>query len=112
MVDVETPAESRGCCHRAWPAARDQKAVDDAIGKVLNEINGAYMEKVQTPSQKAQEAFDDITDHGRNKVKEDRVAIANPGTDAFSSRPDDPGAAKVDATKFDEAIKSIDEFTK
>jgi len=44
--------------------------------------------------------------------KEDRVAIAKPGTDAFASRPDDPGAAKVDATKFDEAIKSIDEFTK
>jgi len=35
-----------------------------------------------------------------------------PGTDAFASRPDDPGAAKVDATKFEEAIKSIDEFTK
>jgi len=44
--------------------------------------------------------------------REDRVAIAKPGTDAFASRPDDPGAAKVDATKFDEAIKSIDEFTK
>ena len=48
-----------------------QKAVDDAINKVLSEINNAYMEKVQTPSQKAQEAFDEITDHGRNKVKED-----------------------------------------
>ncbi|HUS20519.1 MAG TPA: DUF4340 domain-containing protein [Aeromicrobium sp.] len=44
--------------------------------------------------------------------KEDRVAIAKPGTDAFASRPDDPGAARIDATKFDEAIKSIDEFTK
>jgi len=44
--------------------------------------------------------------------KEDRVTIAKPGTDAFASRPDDPGAAKVDATKFDDAIKSIDEFTK
>ena len=48
----------------------------------------------------------------RRGKKEDRVAIAKPGTDAFASRPDDPGAAKVDATKFDEAIKSIDEFTK
>lgn len=44
--------------------------------------------------------------------KEDRVTIAKPGTDAFAARPDDPGAAKIDATKFDDAIKSIDEFTK
>jgi hypothetical protein len=44
--------------------------------------------------------------------KEDRVQLAKPGSDAYASRPDDPGAARIDATKFDDAIKSIDEFTK
>lgn len=44
--------------------------------------------------------------------KEDRVQLAKPGADAYASRPDDPGAARIDATKFDDAIKSIDEFTK
>lgn len=44
--------------------------------------------------------------------KEDRVLIAKPGADAYASRPDDPGAAKIDSTKFDDTIKSIDEFTK
>jgi hypothetical protein len=44
--------------------------------------------------------------------REDRVQIAKQGSDAYASRPDDPGAARIDATKFDDAIKSIDEFTK
>jgi hypothetical protein len=44
--------------------------------------------------------------------KEDRVQLAKSGSEAYASRPDDPGAARIDATKFDDAIKSIDEFTK
>jgi hypothetical protein len=44
--------------------------------------------------------------------KEDKVLLGKNGADAFASRPDDPGAAKIDPTKFDDAIKSIDEFTK
>lgn len=44
--------------------------------------------------------------------KEDRVMLAKVGDQAFSSRPDDPGAAKIDSTKLDDALKSIDEFTK
>jgi hypothetical protein len=44
--------------------------------------------------------------------KEDRVLFSRVDANAYSSRPDDPGAALVDASKVDEAIKSIDEFTK
>lgn len=44
--------------------------------------------------------------------KEDRVVLAKAGADAWASRPDDPGAAKIDSTKLDDALKSIDEFTK
>jgi hypothetical protein len=44
--------------------------------------------------------------------KEDRVNVSKSGADAYASRPDDPGASKIDASKLDEALKSIDEFTK
>jgi hypothetical protein len=44
--------------------------------------------------------------------KEDRVLLAKSGADAFAARPDDPGAAKIDPTKLDDALKSIDEFAK
>ena len=44
--------------------------------------------------------------------KEDRVLLGKGGADAFASRPDDPGAAKIDPTKLDDALTSIDEFAK
>lgn len=44
--------------------------------------------------------------------KEERVQFGKNGADAFASRADDPGVAKVDATKIDDALKSIDEFIK
>ena len=44
--------------------------------------------------------------------KEDRVMFAKAGSDAYASRPDDPGAAKIDASKLDDALKSADEFSK
>lgn len=44
--------------------------------------------------------------------KEDRVQLAKVGSNAYAGRTDDPGAATIDSTKFDEALASIDEFTK
>ncbi len=44
--------------------------------------------------------------------REDRVTFAKSGSDAYASRPDDPGAAKIDASKLDDAVKSADEFAK
>jgi len=43
--------------------------------------------------------------------KEERVTLARSGADAYSARTDDPGAAKIDPTKLDDALKSIDDFT-
>ncbi len=42
--------------------------------------------------------------------KEERVTLAKSGADAFAGRTDDPGAAKIDSTKLDDALRSIDEF--
>lgn len=44
--------------------------------------------------------------------KEEKVTFGRVGEDVFASRTDDPGAAKVDASKLDEAIKALDELTK
>jgi Domain of unknown function (DUF4340) len=44
--------------------------------------------------------------------KEERVTFGKNGADVFASRPDDPGAAKIEAEKFDEAVKALDELSK
>lgn len=44
--------------------------------------------------------------------KEERVTFGKNGNDVFGSRPDDPGVSKVDAEKFEESIKLLDEIAK
>jgi len=44
--------------------------------------------------------------------KEERVTFGKHGADVFASRPDEPGAAKIETEKFDEAIKALDEISK
>ena len=36
------------------------------------------------------------------------VTIGRSGADAFAARPDEPGAAKLDAAAVDEALKALD----
>jgi hypothetical protein len=40
--------------------------------------------------------------------KEERVAVARIGSDVLATRPDQPGALKVEAEKFDAALKKLD----
>jgi hypothetical protein len=54
----------------------DVKSKDDiqpAIKKAATEYCQAYLSAIEAPSQKAQEKFDQLTDHGRNKVPEKRA---------------------------------------
>ncbi len=44
--------------------------------------------------------------------KEEKVSFGRNGQDAFAARTDDPGAARIDAEKLDDLLKSVDEFTK
>lgn len=44
--------------------------------------------------------------------REEKVLLSKVGTTAYASRPDDPGIASIDTTKFDDTLTSIDEFTK
>jgi Domain of unknown function (DUF4340) len=44
--------------------------------------------------------------------KEERVTFGRNGSDVYAARADDPGAAKIEAEKFDEAVKALDELSK
>jgi hypothetical protein len=44
--------------------------------------------------------------------KEERVSFAKSGTDVYAQIPGQPGAGKIEAEKFDEANKSLDELSK
>jgi hypothetical protein len=63
----------------------DSSDVQEAISKAANEYCQEYLGAVQQPSEKAQELYDQITDHGRNKVPEKqaiRKAIEGAGKPA------------------------------
>ncbi len=42
--------------------------------------------------------------------KSETVTIGRVGAEVFAGRSDEPGAAKLDATDFDETLKALDEF--
>jgi hypothetical protein len=43
--------------------------------------------------------------------KEEKVTFGQSGSDVYVSRPGEPGAAKIDAADFNDAIKSLDELS-
>jgi hypothetical protein len=44
--------------------------------------------------------------------RDERVAFGQSGSDVYFSRPGEPGAAKIEAEKFNEAIKALDELSR
>ena len=44
--------------------------------------------------------------------KEEKATFGQSGSDVYVSRPGEPGAAKIDAADFNDAIKSLDELSK
>jgi len=44
--------------------------------------------------------------------KEERVSFGKSGDDVYASRPNEPGAAKVEASDLTEALKTLDEISK
>ncbi|MEO6434996.1 MAG: hypothetical protein ABIP55_04450 [Tepidisphaeraceae bacterium] len=51
----------------------DAKDTRPAIERIANEFCQEYLGAIEVPSQKAQEAYDRITDHGRNNVGEKKA---------------------------------------
>ena len=44
--------------------------------------------------------------------KEERVTFGQSGQDVYAARPGEPGAAKTDASDFNESLKTLDELAK
>jgi hypothetical protein len=81
----------------------DTMKVEDLLNKVTglraSSFEAAAPAALKTPTVSITASFDS---------KMETVTIARSGTDAFAARPDEPGAAKLDTTAVDEALKALD----
>ena len=98
----------------AWQNAATKKAVDAAkFEAFLTKLSGT----------RAQSFADDEDQDGAGRAgrarlkatfdegkKNETVTIGRVGAEVFAGRTDEPGAAKLDATEFDETLKALDEF--
>jgi Domain of unknown function (DUF4340) len=98
--------------HRASPnpGEPDRSKVETLLAgladiRATSFVDSSAKTGLQSPAMTVVAKFDD----GK---KEERVTFGKNGTDVFASRPDDPGAAKIEAEKFTEAVKAVDELSK
>jgi hypothetical protein len=84
----------------------DQTKTETLLNKFSN-LRAQSFAEPQTPNGLASPV---ITVHARfdDTNKEERVTFGKVGNDVFAGRPDEPGAARVDAKEFDEAVKALD----
>ena len=82
----------------------DVMKAEDVINKVTGLRAASFEDKA--PASLKMPALVVAVKFGDNKTE--MVTFARSGTDVYASRADEPGAAKVDASGFDEAMKAID----
>jgi hypothetical protein len=54
----------------------------------------------------------DVKFNDAQKDKEEKVTFGKNGKDVYVSRPDEPGAEKIDGDKYTDVLKEIDEISK
>jgi hypothetical protein len=97
----------------AWRNVTANKELDAAkFESLLTKLSGLRAQSFAEPADKTgldapavtvKATFDD-------KKKTETVRIGRVGTDAFASRPDEPGAMKLDGPALDEMLKELDGF--
>jgi hypothetical protein len=92
------------------PAARavDSAAMDTFLTKLANQRAQSFVEaagKTRTGLQAPAATVTVRFDEGR---KEEKVTFGREGADVFAAVAGQPGAAKIDATEFDDAVKALD----
>jgi hypothetical protein len=97
---------------RVSPSAKDatKETMDSMLSRLSNMRAASFTDStantgLDKPALTVYVKFDD----GK---KEERVSFGQHGSDVYALRPGEPGAAKVDATDFNETIKSLDELSK
>jgi hypothetical protein len=98
--------------HRVSPNAGDpdRSKVESLLAgladiRATSFVDSTAKTGLQTPALIVDAKFDD----GK---KQERVTFGKNGSDAYASRPDDPGAGKIEASKLDDALKALDELSK
>jgi hypothetical protein len=92
------------------PADADRDKVDSLLSRLSNMRATSFVDAsaktgLNAPAMIVLARFDD----GK---KEERVTFGKVDNDVFAARPGEPGAAKIEATDFTEASKTLDELAK
>jgi hypothetical protein len=92
------------------PADADKDKIDSLLNRVSNMRASSFVDSsaktgLNSPAMTVVAKFDE----GK---KEERVTFGKVDNDVYAARPGEPGAAKVDATDFNEASKTLDELSK
>jgi Domain of unknown function (DUF4340) len=88
----------------------DKDKIDGLLSKLSNMRATSFAESTaKTGLDKPALTVSVKFDEGK---KEEKAAFGQAGSDVYVSRPAEPGAAKVEAADFNEAIKSLDELSK
>lgn len=86
----------------------DGKDVDATKAEdLLSRITGLRADSFEASAPAALKS-PELTVTVRFDDKTEEVSFARAGTDVVASRPDEPGAAKLTATSYDEALKALD----
>jgi hypothetical protein len=84
----------------------DTSQVDGLLGALSGLVVDSYVDaKARTGAEAPVAVVSAKFDDGK---KEERVVFGKVGSDIFASRPGEPGAARVEAAKFDDAMKALD----
>ncbi|MGE5361819.1 MAG: DUF4340 domain-containing protein [Bacteroidales bacterium] len=88
------------------PAARD---IDPAkMDTFLTKLTNMRVQSWAPPSTKPGASALTVVAKYDDGNKQDRATFSKNGTDVYAARASEPGAAKVDATEFDDALKALD----
>jgi hypothetical protein len=92
------------------PADAEKDKMDSLLNRVSNMRASSFVDSsaktgLNSPAMTVVAKFDE----GK---KEERVTFGKVDNDVYAARPGEPGAAKVDATDFNEASKTLDELSK
>ena len=82
----------------------DQAKVDDLLSRLL----GLRAESFESAAPAALKSPELTVDVRYDEGKTESVRFARAGTDVVAGRTDEPGAARVMATSYDDAIKALD----
>lgn len=92
------------------PKEVDKDTMDGFLTKLANMRAASFVDSTaKTGLDKPALAVRVTFEEGK---RQERVTFGRSGSDVYAARPGQPGAAKVDSTDFDTALKDLDELSK